>query len=112
VREVTRAYANTNQLDDTDRVAIETLTSGHPAAEAQLAPDDVIHGVNGHPVPDLDEFMRLYKDSVANRQTDVQLDIRRDRSDITKGLKVTYDAATERDIKAEHIDKPSTQNSN
>jgi serine protease Do len=112
VREVTRAYANSNQLDDTTGVAIETLTSGHPATDAELSPDDVIRGVNGHPVTDLDEFMKLYKDSVASRQTDVRLDIRRDRSDITKGLKVTYDAATERDIRSERIEKPSTQNVN
>ena len=112
VREVTRAYANSNQLDDSAGVAIETLTSGNPAAEAELEPDDVILGVNGHPVPDFDEFIRLYKDSIDTRQTQVQLDIRRDRSDITKALKITYDAATDRDIKAEKGEKPSTQNSN
>ena len=112
VREVTRAYANSNQLDDSDGVAIETLTSGHPGTEAELAPDDVIRAVDGHPITDLDEFMRLYKESILARQTYVRLDIRRDRSDITKGLKVTYDAATDRDMKAERIEKPSTQNSN
>ena len=57
----------------------------------------------------LDEFMHLYKDSVAARQTDVQLDIRRDRSDITKGLKVMYDAATGRDVKAERIDSRNAE---
>jgi serine protease Do len=112
VREVTRAYANSNQLDDSDGVAIETLNSGHPAAEAQLQPDDVIRAINGSPVTDFDEFMRLYNESVAAKQTNVQLDIRRDRADITKGLKVTYDAATNRDVKAEHAEKPSTQNHN
>ena len=49
VREVTRAYANSNQLDDSDGVAIETLNSGHPAAQAELQPDDVIRAVDGHP---------------------------------------------------------------
>ncbi len=112
VREVTRAYANSNQLDDDNGVAIETLTQGHPAAEADLAPDDVIRAVNGQPVTDLDEFMRLYNESLAARQADVQLDIRRDRSDITKGLKVTYDSTTDRDIKSERNEKPSSQNSN
>jgi serine protease Do len=112
VREVTRAYANSNQLDDSDGVAIETLNSGHPAAIAELGPDDVIRGVDGHPVTDFDEFVRLYSDSVANRETEVQLDIRRDRSDITKVLKITYDAATMKDVRAERLEKPSTQNSN
>jgi serine protease Do len=112
VREVTRAYANANQLDDSDGVAIETLTGGHAGSDAELEPDDVIRGVNGHPVADLDEFMKQYKDSVGSRETQVQLDIRRDRSDITKALKITYDAATERDLKAEHDEKPTTQNAN
>jgi serine protease Do len=112
VREVTRAYANTNQLDDSDGVAIETLNSGHPAAEAELQPDDVIRAVNGSPITDFDEFVRLYTESVNNKQANVQLDIRRDRSDLTKALKVTYDAATDRDAKAEHKEKPSTQNTN
>jgi serine protease Do len=105
VREVTRAYANSNQLDDSDGVAIETLNSGHPAAMAELQPDDVIRAVNGSPVTDFDEFVRLYNDSVTNKQTNVQLDIRRDRADITKGLKVTYDDATNRDAKNEHKEK-------
>jgi hypothetical protein len=56
--------------------------------------------------------MRLYNESLAARQADVQLDIRRDRSDITKGLKVTYDSTTDRDIKSERNEKPSSQNSN
>jgi S1-C subfamily serine protease len=112
VREVTRAYANANQMDDSDGVAIESLNSGHPGSDAELQPDDVIRAVNGHPVLDLDEFMKQYKDSVGSRQTQVQLDIRRDRSDLTKALKITYDAATLRDIKSEHDEKPTTQNSN
>ncbi len=91
VREVTRAYANDNQLDDDNGVAIQNLTGGHPGAEAELLRDDVIRAVDGHPVPDLDEFMRLYKEAVDSKESDVRLDIRRDRADITKGLKVTYD---------------------
>jgi serine protease Do len=112
VREVTRAYANDNQLDDDSGVAIETLEGGHPGSDAELSRDDVIRAVDGHPVTDIDEFMRLYKDSVANKETDIRLDILRDRADITKGLKVTYDASAEKDEKAEKAEKPSTQNKN
>ncbi len=112
VREVTRAYANDNQLDDDTGVAIQTLTGGHPGADAELAHDDVIRAIDGHSVTDIDEFMRLYKDSVATRETDIRLDIRRDRSDLTKGLKVVYDAAAEKDERAEKLDKPTTQNKN
>ena len=87
-----------NQLDDDTGVAIETLTGGHPAFDAELQRDDVIHAVDGHPVKDLEDFLKLYKDSVGNRETDIRLDIHRDRADLTKALKVTYDAATEKDI--------------
>jgi serine protease Do len=112
VREVTRAYANDNQLDDDTGVAIETLTGGHPAFDAELQRDDVIHAIDGHPVKDLEDFMKLYKDSIANRETDIRLDIHRDRADLTKALKVTYDAATEKDIRADKVEKPTAQNSN
>ncbi len=112
VREVTRAYANDNQLDDDTGVAIETLEGGHPGSDAELSRDDVIRAIDGHPCTDIDEFMRLYKESVASKETDIRLDIRRDRADITKGLKVTYDAAAEKDEKAERAEKRGLQNKN
>ncbi len=112
VREVTRAYANDNQLDDDTGVAIETLQGGHPGADAELSRDDVIRAIDGNPITDIDEFMRLYKESVAKKESDIRLDIRRDRADLTKGLKVTYDASTAKDEKAEKAEKPSTQNKN
>jgi serine protease Do len=112
VREVTRAYASDAQLDDDTGVAIETLTDGHPAAEADLQRDDIIHAVDGKPVPDLDEFLRLYKQSVATRAAKVGLDIRRGHGDEFKVMTVTYDAAAGGDEKADAATPPSTQTAN
>ncbi len=112
VREVTRAYASDAQLDDDSGVAIQTLTEGHPAAEAELQPGDVIHTLDGKPVPDLDEFLRLYKESVAKREPKVGLDIHRGHADEFKVMTVTYDATTGGDARADAATPPSTQNSN
>ena len=95
VRAVTRAYASDAQLDDDSGVVIETLTSGHPAAAAELQPGDVIQAIDGQPVTDLDEFIRLYKDSIDKKLAKVELDIHRGRADISKALKITYDSSTD-----------------
>ena len=112
VREVTRAYASDAQLDDDSGVAVETLTDGHPAAEADLQPNDVIHTVDGKPVPDLDEFLRLYKQSVARHAAKVGMDVRRNHADLFKVLTVTYDASANGDEKADAGQPPSTQTAN
>jgi serine protease Do len=94
VRAVTRAYAADAQLDDDTGVVIENTTPGHPAATAQLEPGDVIQAINGQPVTDLDEFIRLYKNSIQSKLAKVQLEIHRGRADVSKVLKITYDDAT------------------
>ncbi len=112
VREVTRAYASDAQLDDDTGVAVETLTDGHPAAEADLQQNDVIHAVDGQPVTDLDEFLRLYKASVAKHAAKVGLDLRRGHADLFKVMTVTYDATAGGDEKADAATPPSTQTAN
>ena len=112
VREVTRAYASDAQLDDDSGVVIETLTDGHPAAEAELQGGDVIHAVDGKPVPDFDEFLRLYKESVAKHAGKVGLDVHRGHADLFKVMNVTYDAATDGDEKVDAATPPTTQNHN
>ena len=112
VREVTRAYASDAQLDDDTGVAVETLTDGHPAAEADLQPNDIIHSVDGKPVTDLDEFLRLYKLSVARHAAKVGLDVRRNHADEFKVMTVTYDATAGGDEKADAATPPSTQTAN
>jgi serine protease Do len=109
VREVTRAYASDAQLDDDSGVAIQTLNDGHPAAEADLESGDVIHTLNGKPVPDLDEFLRLYKQSVAKHDAKVGMDVHRGHADLFKVMTVTYDAD---DQKADAAAPASTQNAN
>src|SRR3954468_13917245 len=56
VRDVTRRYANENNLDDDKGVVVTSLNPGYPAAKADLAEGDVIRAVNGKDAIDIDEF--------------------------------------------------------
>ena len=90
VRDVTRAYANDQQLDDDKGVVITSLTKGYPADKAQLQPGDVIRSVNGEAIDDLDAFMKLFKTSTVDKQTRVLLQAQRDRGVRDALLRVTY----------------------
>ncbi|HYO08058.1 MAG TPA: trypsin-like peptidase domain-containing protein [Tepidisphaeraceae bacterium] len=79
VRDVTVPYANANQLDDDTGVSVTTLSGGYPAAKAELQAGDVIRSVNGKNVADLDEFKKLYADSVKAKEPRVLLEFQRDR---------------------------------
>ncbi len=90
VRDVTRTYANEQQLDDDSGVVVTTLSTGYPAARAELDKGDVIRAVNGKPVTDLEEFVRLYEESVEKKDGRVLLEIQRNRGRRSAVLKVTY----------------------
>jgi serine protease Do len=90
VRDVTRRYANEEQLDDDTGVVITTMSTGYPAAKADLQSGDVIRSVNQKPATDLDEFMKLYNESVKNKDKTVLLEIQRNRGRNNAVLKVTY----------------------
>ena len=90
VRDMTRAYANRAQLDDATGVVVTTLSSGYPAAKAELAPGDVIRSVNGQHVEDLEAFNKLYKQSTDTKQKAVLLQIQRGRGRQSAVLKVNY----------------------
>jgi serine protease Do len=90
VRDVTRTYANEQQLDDDSGVVVTTLSGGYPAAKADLEKGDVIRQVNGKPVTDLDEFARLYEESVSKKDGRVLLEIQRGRGRRAAVMKVTY----------------------
>jgi serine protease Do len=94
VRDVTRAYANENLLDDDQGVVVTTLSRGYPAQKADLQSGDVIRAVNGKPIVDLDEFAKLYDESVKNKDPRVLVEIQRGRGRISAILKVTYDTTT------------------
>jgi serine protease Do len=91
VREVTRAYANQAQLDDDIGVVVTTMSPDYPAAEAELQSGDVIRAVNQQPATDLDEFLRLYNQSMKNKDPRILLDIERGRGRLSAVLKVSYD---------------------
>jgi serine protease Do len=90
VRDVTRKYANENRLDTDEGVVVTTLNPGYPGEKAELTSGDVILSVDGKPATDLDEFMSLYKKTVAARKPRVILGIQRGLGHRTVVLKVTY----------------------
>jgi len=90
VRDVTRAYANERQLDDDQGVVITSLSPGFPAARSQLQTGDVIVRVNERPATDLDEFMKLYEESIQRQDQTVLLDLRRRRAVQQAVMKITY----------------------
>jgi S1-C subfamily serine protease len=90
VREVTPAYANEALLDDDQGVVVTTLSPGYPAAKAQLRPGDVIRAVNSESIEDLDEFIRLFEQSVQQQDPTVILRVMRGRGIRSTVLRVTY----------------------
>lgn len=90
VRDVTRTYANEQRLDDDTGVVVTTLSSGYPAAKAELDRGDVVRMVNGKPVEDLDEFLKLYEESVDRKDARVLLEIQRGRGRRAAVLRVSY----------------------
>ena len=91
VRDVTRAYANENQLQDDKGVVVTTLSPGLAAAKAEIHPGDVIRAVNGDAVEDLEAFAKLYKASTDQREPRVLLLISRGRGANNTVLKVSYE---------------------
>jgi serine protease Do len=90
VQDVTRAFANANQLDDDEGVVITSLTRGFPADKAELRQGDVIRQINGKPVADLDAFIKLFDESVKAKDARVLLQMSRSRGLKDALLKVTY----------------------
>ena len=92
VREVTRTYANQRLLDDANGVVITTESPGFPAQKAELFPGDIIRSVNGEDVKDMEDFSRLYDESVKKKEAKVLLEVQRGRGRQSAVLKVDYDA--------------------
>jgi S1-C subfamily serine protease len=90
VREVTRKYANTNQLDDRSGVVVTGLSQGYPAAKAELSNGDVIVAINQKPVADMDAFKALYDESSSKKDPLVLFEIIRFRGHQSKVLKIHY----------------------
>jgi serine protease Do len=90
VRDVTRKYANEQQLDDDTGVVVTTMSGGYPAQKAQLQSDDVIRSINQKPVTDIDELMKIYNESVKNKESRVFLEVQRRRGRQFVVMNVTY----------------------
>ena len=94
VRDVTRAYANERQLDDDQGVVVTSLTRGSPGDKAELHEGDVIRSINGKPVTDLDEFLKLFAQTKKNKLSKILVQIARGRGYQDAVLKVTYPTST------------------
>jgi serine protease Do len=90
VRDVTVRYANEEQLDDDTGVAVTTLANGYPAQKADVDSGDVIRSVNGKAVTDLDEFTKLYDESVKAKEGRVLVEVQRGRGRRRAVFKVEY----------------------
>ncbi len=90
VRDVTRSYANDNQLDDDDGVVVTTITPGYPAARADLREGDIIRSVNDDEVKDLATLGTLYDASTTKKETRVLIDATRNRGSRSAVMKITY----------------------
>ena len=90
VRDVTRAYANEQQLDDDKGVIITSLTKGYAADKAELREGEIVRAVDGEAVDDLESFMKLFKASVEMKKKVVLLQVQRDRGVRDAVLKVNY----------------------
>jgi serine protease Do len=88
IRDVTNAYANERQLDDSSGVVVTTLNPGFPGARAELRAGDVIRSVNRKGVTDLEQFMAAFDQSVQDRQKTVLLEILRGRARQSRVLTV------------------------
>lgn len=90
VRDVTRAYANEQQLDDDLGVVVTSLSKGGAADKGELADRDVIRSINGKPVTDLAEFLKLVEQTKKAKLPKILVQVARDRGFLDEVLKVTY----------------------
>ncbi len=90
VRDVTRAYANTEQLDDDQGVVVTSLTKGYPADKALVESGDIVRSINGKSVEDLDAFLKLFDESVKRKDEKVLLSIQRGRGLRDVLLRLSY----------------------
>jgi S1-C subfamily serine protease len=90
VRDVTRAYANSRQLDDDLGVTVTTMSPGYPAQKAELQSGDVIRAVNGKQAKDLDELTKLYKESIDKKEPRVLLEVKRGRATRSAVMRIDH----------------------
>jgi serine protease Do len=90
VRDVTRAYANSRQLDDDLGATVTTMSPGYPAQKAELQSGDVIRAINGKQVKDLEELVKQYQESIDGKEARVLLEVKRGRATRSAVLRVNH----------------------
>jgi serine protease Do len=87
-RSVTRPYADRNQLDDATGVWVTSKAPDLPADKAELEIGDVILAVAEKPVKDIEDFSRLYSQSIQRKDETIPLEVRQGRTLKTLVLEV------------------------
>lgn len=91
-RAVTRPYATRNQLDEARGVWVTSKSPNQPADKAELQEGDVILAVGGGRVTGMDDFVKLYDQSVKRKDATIPLQVRQGRSLKTLVLEVDASA--------------------
>jgi serine protease Do len=69
VREVSRAFARENRLDDEKGVLVIGTQSAYPAAKAGIARGDIITKINNQEIENLGEIQGIYGEFDSNPQS-------------------------------------------
>jgi serine protease Do len=91
-RAVTRPYATRNQLDEARGVWVTSKSPNQPADKAELEVADVILAVGGKRVTSMEDFSKLYDESVKRKDATIPLQVRQGRSLKTLVLEVDASA--------------------
>jgi serine protease Do len=77
VRGITKQMALELRLDSLDGVLVAGVQGGGSAEVAGLAPNDVLHSVDGKPVRDLEHFKKLYEGLETSDNDQIMLNVQR-----------------------------------
>jgi serine protease Do len=88
VRDVTRTLAVDRRLDDDKGVIVTSVTSGMAASKADIEEGDVIRGVDGADVVDLEAFVVANQKAADDKRETVLVDIKRGRAVQSKVIKL------------------------
>jgi len=89
VREVTRPYANLNQLEQPGGVWVTSQTPNLPADKAEVEEGDVVRSVGGTPIHTLADFTAAYEASIRRKDSAIPLQLEHDRTQRTVLLQIT-----------------------
>jgi serine protease Do len=88
VQQVTRPFANMNQLDAARGVWVTSISPELPADKANVQEGDVILSVGQAPIATLADFAQAYRDSIRRKDSAIPLQMEHDRTQRTVLLRI------------------------